>query len=489
MTLSPARRTGLAAAAVVALVAGATVADARSAPPPVPQPVVAPVVTTRVICPDPMGSARVSSLVSAFVAPDLPGTDRSKGTAMLVVPKAGKIPASIMPVKGLGESASVATLGRWLPPVTGLATGAFAPGFVADQATSSSGGPWQGVSAVACSASATERWFVGGGSTAGRYTQVVLANPETAAASVDVMVYGPDGEVAAPGGRGVLVPPRGRVRLDLEKLAPGLPAAALHVVVRSGRVESAVSDRGAAGLRPQGIDWVPAGAPPAGRVVVPGIPSAAETVQLDVLAPAGAGTAKIRVVTADGGFVPVGTGSIDLEPGGLVSVNLTKALGQTNGAVEIVSSTPVVAGVTLLTKATEGARERMFAAGAAPLTGPAGIAWLDGGAASRNVLLLTSLGGASRATITRYPRLGKASTQSVDIPSDRTVAVPLPSPDGASSSLVVTPSGPGRLYAARLWVWQDKGVSGFTGYPLRTFRSSATLPPARPDLAAALATG
>ncbi len=489
MTSSPVRRTLLAAAAVGALVAGATVADARSAPAPVPQPVVVPVATTRLICPDPYGSSQVGTLVNAFIAPGQPGEKAPRGTAVLSVPRKLGIPGKVYPLTKVGQSISVSTQGRWFPPVTGLATGAFAPGFVADQVSAARAGQWQGITATPCSVPSTERWFVGGGSTPGRTSQVVLSNPESGPASVDTVIFGPDGEVAAPGGRGVIVPPKSQVRLDLSTLAPGLPIAVIHVVVRSGRVAAAMSDRAAAGLLPQGVDWVPASAAPAGRVVVPGIPSAAASVRLSIVSPSADASVVIRVITPDGAFRPAGLDELDLTPGRVATVDLSPALKQANVAVEVVATAPVVAGATLLTAPRARERERMFAAGAVPLTAPAAIAWLDGSAKSVNSLLLTSVGGPSTALVTRYPRDGKPVTTTVQVASDRTVLVPVPIPDQVSSSLLVTPGGSGRLYAAREWVWTDTGISGFSGYPLAPMRTTATIPPSRPDLAVAQASG
>ena len=140
---------------------------------------------------------------------------------MAAVPKRGT-PTAVARIGQVGGSAELLALSASLPPVLAQATGSLAPGFVADQLTFSDTGELRGLAATACPAPGSDFWFVGGGSGVGRTSTVVLANTEDAGAQVDVLLWGPDGPLAAPGGSR-----RGG--------AGAQPGPAVHVGPRAGR--------------------------------------------------------------------------------------------------------------------------------------------------------------------------------------------------------------------------------------------------------------
>ena len=71
---------------------------------------------------------------------------------------------------------------------------------------------------------------------------LVLTNPESATATVDVTLHGRDGLVDAPGARGLQVSARTSIEVRLDEVAPGEKVLALHVQVRVGRLSAAITE-------------------------------------------------------------------------------------------------------------------------------------------------------------------------------------------------------------------------------------------------------
>ena len=478
-------------AAVMVVAAGVVAAGNPAAEPAAAS--VEPVASSRVVCPDPVGTPQINSTVSAFVVPGLPGQE-GRGRAAIDAQGKGKPgETTTARIEAVGGSVSLTTAGHPLPPVVGTAAGALAPGFVVDQLTYADSGDDRGLAALACASPGTDAWFVGGGSRAGRTTVVVLANPENNAAQADVLLYSPSGQQAAPGGRGIVVPARRQVRLVLSSLAPGVEAFAIHVAVRSGRLAAAVSDQEVFGLEPKGADWVPTATPPARRVVVPGIPARVPGVTLWIAAPDRDASVKLRVFSNDGAFVPAGAESVDVPAGSLIKVQLAKVLDGSPAAVELVSDAPVVAGAVYETFTSDRQREYGYAAGARALTGPAAIAGMPGGEDADGRVVLTSVGAAARVGIKLVPvGGGQATSRTVVVPADATIVVPLTPPvAGKAFNVVVTPpaAGAAAVYAARLSVRRGASAIGATGYPLTTVRATVVVPAAGASLGAALPAG
>ncbi len=90
----------------------------------------------------------------------------------------------------------------------------------------------------------------------------MVSNPGANAVTVAFDVFGRGGPVAAAEGRSVSIPPRERVVVSLDALAPGEPAPAVHVIATGGVVSAVLSDQWIDGATARGIDdSVPAAAP------------------------------------------------------------------------------------------------------------------------------------------------------------------------------------------------------------------------------------
>jgi hypothetical protein len=146
-----------------------------------------------------------------------------------------------------------------------------APASSAVQATLGLDGDLRGLVATGCAAAVSDAWLVGGGTTEGERSRLVLSNPTPSPALLDVLVHGPDGVVKAPAGEGIVVPAGGQQVLFVDALAPDLGQAAVRVTARNGRVVASMQHSRLLGFTPGGVDDVTASAEPATTQVVPGI--------------------------------------------------------------------------------------------------------------------------------------------------------------------------------------------------------------------------
>ena len=89
--------------------------------------------------------------------------------------------------------------------VTGTAVGSLAPGFSVSQTERTVDGKGRGLASTQCLPSGDDFWFVGAASRLGDQASLILTNPESAVATVNVDLYGKRGPIDAPGGRGVQV--------------------------------------------------------------------------------------------------------------------------------------------------------------------------------------------------------------------------------------------------------------------------------------------
>lgn len=521
---------------------------------------VQPVDSSTAVCPEP-GSVDGSRTTSTMtVIPGFEGQDRQgesviayleggdgtgDGSGATVPADEGAVAADGQTQGTLvqpGDAARVVAQESRLPALEIRTLGGLAPGLVAAQTTQDSFSAGRGLSSQPCLGPDTSWWFVGGGSTAGRESQLVLVNPESTTAELEVAISGPEGPVSTPRLRGLVVEPRSRVVVRLSREAPRLPAVAWRVTVRQGRVMAAVSDREEDGFVPRGADWIPASVDPSTRVLIPGVIGGPGGRQLLVHAPGDlSATVRVRLITAAGSFVPVATSEVEVAGGSVVVVDLDSALQGEDATVDLQSDQPIVAGVRQRhpgVDASVGSLEDLsFTAGAALIGGGAsgGSAAVTGLQAERSTGVTVWLTAPDDIiTIERAPE-GEAmedmepapgstplessasppapsgdmssddsavppaevtlrvlavsadgtalpGTQdiSVVVPRGRLVAVDIPRPAGAAWFTVVATVSAGEVVIAHRAVRRNKDGSLVTGYPWRPLRTSVVVPRAAP---------
>lgn len=432
--MSGAARLGLVAAVLIAGLGAATVSAPEPTGAHVPQPV--PVTSASAVCP---GVPADSTLATG-------GAGSATVTGGL-----------------LGEPAVPLVLGAVDLPEPGdvpyvvSAQGAGAAGLVVTQATRTTTGTARGLAVLACPAPGTSSWFVGGATTVGAMTELLLVNVEDAPALVDVRVWTVGGPADPRPGRGLVVPPNSRLVVPLDRLAPDRDGLALHVATTRGRTAASVRTSRRDGRTPLGTDWLPPTAPPAREAVVPGLPAGPGSRSVLIANPGEVGAAvQVELTTDDGQLAVL---PVEVPAGASVAVDVSEQLRGTPAAARIVSDGPaVLAGAVVVDEQRAPVRERSYAAAvpaldAATLLLPAGVPGVQ--------LLLSAL--VTDAVV-------EVAGERVEVPGATTVAVPV---EAATAEVRVLS---GEVHAG--WWARERGRAGlFTGgLPLRAPTRTALRP-------------
>ncbi|MCZ3387056.1 MAG: DUF5719 family protein, partial [Actinomycetia bacterium] len=343
-----------------------------------------------------------------------------------------------------------------------------------------------------CQPTGTDFWFVGAASGIGERAVLVLTNPESATATVDVTFHGLKGIVDAADARGVQVRPRTSAQLRLDRLAAGEKVLAVHVQVRVGRLSAAITETDVFGFEPRGTDWIPQASTPQTEVVVPGVPPVNQgresKVRLDIVAPDEAAVVTISLITPEGSFTPQGADVVDVPAGGVASVDLTEAMRGDAAAISLTSDVPITAGARVELKNPDIFGDLLYLAAAGPLDAPAVVPDNRTSADLQTRLILTAPESAATAVVTGFAGGQEWTAGRVELAPGTTQVVTVRPPRGQgergdSYGLVVTPGGAGPLYGVRML--DEEGPRGplVTSFPLTTARLLAQVPEAFPDIA------
>ncbi len=489
--VEPARR-GIALTSAVAVVlllggiaAGVAIAPEGSLAPDVPiEPVIEPVGSAELVCPEP------GSFLGAIVVPGQPGQDRPGTGALIPFPGSDQVD---VPITTIGSEVRVS--GTALPPIVVGAQGGFAPGLIADQRNGVLEGPTRGLSSMACTPAGSSFWFVGASSTLGRAARIHLVNPESAPAEIDIEAFGPDGPLPAVAGRGIIVPARSVDIVKLPLIAPAQRVVAIHVISRSGRIAASVDEIDNDGQIALGSDWLPAAAPPATVVSVPGVQGNTGPRLLSILAPGDRdATVRLRLLTEEGSFVPAGLESIDVPAGQVVSIDLALVLAGRRSAAVLTSDQPIVAGLRQ-TRLGTSSSDFSFTAGSLPLTGPSALVAVPTSTTIRTVVTVSSIDGAT-LDLSAVPVLEDGTAAAPVAQGTLTVAqgsvtildtqvTPFTGlPEGTTRvTLVLTPqAGSGAYGVGHTFLTGTTEGPLVTGYPWAPLRVTVSLPQTREDL-------
>jgi len=443
-------RTSLAVAVVAlgVLVGGATVVTPTvTATVTAPRP--EPVASTELVCPVTTATSSLTSIVAAGVA-SLPTVTTGVATLANLATSTTSSTAPQV-IREPGTTVARFITGKSGPALLGRATGSFAQGFGADQEIRSAQGATRGLAAAPCARPVTDAWLVGGGTTVGRITQVLLVNDDDRAAQVDLLVYGAGGQISNPSGQGIVLGPGSRRQVRLDAVAPNQKYLAVHVIARSGRIGVLGLDQQSLGLVPLGMSLLPA-SEASTRLVVPGIPEPVHYALLTMVSPDVDTTVDVAVLTPDGPVVPTGISTITLPAGKVVAVRVDQALANVTSGLLLTSDTPVVAGVEVGTGSPSTLREHDATGPVPALTAPGIVVGLTGPPLQHTVML-SAPGAASSVRLDLYAPGSSAPiwtrTLAVGAGSLAQMTIPVTTPT-ASSMLVITPLGGGPVYASRM---------------------------------------
>lgn len=299
----PTLPTVLAVALPVLTVVSLVLVGAPGQPDPPRDPESAPLSRTTLVCPGPSGD-------------DVVGVSHSDadlgGRVQQQVPDGGPLVLRPGRVSTLREETRSS-------PVVLVAEGELAPGPLA--------GRWGDAGAAPCTPPAPESWFTGLAAGAERSSVLELVNPDGGPAIADVTLLTPTGPIEPPRLRGIRVPGRSALDLDLGELVPSRQALALRVVVARGRLGATVRDEAdPVGGGRATTSRVPGQAAPATTSYLPGAGEGRQPVL--TLANPGDDEARvsIEVVTDRSEFAPAGVEEIRVPPGSVEVVDLGDVL-------------------------------------------------------------------------------------------------------------------------------------------------------------------
>ncbi|MDP4506722.1 DUF5719 family protein [Nonomuraea turcica] len=403
------------------------------------------------------------------------------GVAYVTRPAAPAAPGQVAPRKVAVESVTVVC-----PGTKGEKVGVYLPGGLSHETmadakphvtkgpaaleagytTRATRGAARGLAGVRCTEPAPVTWLLGPGP-ANAGVILHLTNADKAPALADVQVHAAEGPVSGDKGIGLEIAPGEHREIDMRTLAPSADIMAVSVTTVFGRVAVAARTT----LETGGVDWLPAAAPPATRVVVPGIPGGGGRRELLVAAPGETDAlVRVRAVSEDAEYAMRGRETVDVPAGSVVSVDVTTGVGGSSAALVLTSETPIVAGLVMT--GTGGRSDIAFTAGTPSLE--LGSAVARNGTGSR--LILTALGGRpGKVRVQVVPGKGEAEPPfDVEVPAARTRNVPLKAK--GDFAVVVTPVS-GEVYGGRVVEERLKTGLLITAQPLAPARMWTLLPP------------
>jgi hypothetical protein len=129
-----------------------------------------------------------------------------------------------------------------------------------------------GLAASECLPAARSAWLVGGSTTVGRTTFIVITNADAVNATVELRVWGDAGPIVAPGLSGIIVAAGSQRVISLAGIAVGQQSPVVHVASRGGSVSATLQTTVVRGLTPSGLSIVTPLDEPALRHVIAALP-------------------------------------------------------------------------------------------------------------------------------------------------------------------------------------------------------------------------
>lgn len=184
------------------------------------------------------------------------------------------------------------------------------------------------LAATSCPAPSPDQWFTAVASGAHHSSELELVNPDSGPAIADVTLYRRRGEIDVPRLRGISVPGRSSIRLDLGSVIPRRGDLAMHVVTTRGRLSATVQDTyDELGAGRSSTDWLSSQPAPSTENELLGVPAGTGQRSLVV---ANAGDSEVRatvkVITEESTFVPEGVDEVRIAPGTVVRVPISGPL-------------------------------------------------------------------------------------------------------------------------------------------------------------------
>jgi hypothetical protein len=344
---------------------------------------------------------------------------------------------------------------------------AWAPGLMAARVAPSA--------AAACSEPQPDAWYAAVGARPGHRSVVELVNPDPGPAVVDLTLYAPTGPLDVAGFRGLRVPGRSALALDLSEQVPRRTELGLHVQVSRGRLATSVRDStDRLGTGPSASDWLAPQAEPLTSSTLLGLPRGDGTRRLALVNASEDETrVTVRVVSPESTFAPEGLGEIRVPPQSIRSISIDGVLAPEvkAGALGILveSSGPVAASLQTFVG------DDLAPISAGPQIASEGAALLPPG--KKELLVAGAERPGVAVVVTRDEDGTELGEERVAVGPDRGVRVALPARAAyLSVQLERTP------IVASVLVGGGKDDAGSAVVPLHEVRATGLVPTVRPAL-------
>ncbi len=285
-------------------------------------------------------------------------------------------------------------------PLDVVATGDRAPGVAALRWWTAASKTRRGLTVAPCGAPGRHWWFQPVDTSVGTTSRLVVTNPASTVAVVDLRLFGPNGPVDAVGRRGIAIAPGTTRQLSLATFAPGVDALTVGVVATSGLVVAGVETSVRNGLTPSGLEWLAPTSEPATDVVVnPVVRGRGQRHLVIANATSESAVVQVEVLGSDGPFQPTALRSVEIPPGTTVSEDVRRLLRRDAAGWRLTANTRIVASTSSTAGsdlATSGAGPSLEGSTFVPLVQRAKLAARFVGATRRGGMV----------TVTSYDREG-----------------------------------------------------------------------------------
>lgn len=223
-------------------------------------------------------STTAASALNAVVLSNPAGTVPGSNVTSLAgetVAEIAKAPAST-PAATVGPPILAAGAATISPVTSPTVVGAEALGneqasLAANLSYSATDGDLRGLASTQCQSPGNDAWLLGANTALGRTAVLNVSNASETPATVNLELYGNEGQIQAPGARGLLVAPGTTRSVNLAGLAPGESQLAVHVRSTGGPVASTIQQSVLRGIAPGGVEYLSPGAGPSNLQVMSGV--------------------------------------------------------------------------------------------------------------------------------------------------------------------------------------------------------------------------
>ncbi len=146
-----------------------------------------------------------------------------------------------------------------------------APLFAGAQLQNAASDDLAGLAAAACAEPSADSWLVAGATTLGQTSLLMLSNPTSVDATVNLDIFTETGRVSAPGATGILVAAGAQKVVPLAGLAPSATAPVVHVTTTGGQVVATMQQSFEQGIQPRGVELAGATGAPERVQTIPGV--------------------------------------------------------------------------------------------------------------------------------------------------------------------------------------------------------------------------